>query len=67
MNTFPEKYQPEFDLAVVMDLFLDIFRHKLIQLVIIDSAFIVKDAKKVGLDNYKLQSFLKKFIGGEAF
>jgi len=27
----------------------------------------VKDAKKVGLDNYKLQSFLKKFIGEEAY
>jgi len=28
MNVLPEKYLPDFDLAVVMDLFLDIFRHK---------------------------------------
>jgi hypothetical protein len=67
MNTLPEKYYSEFDLPVVMDLFLDIFRHKRVQQVIIDSAFIIKEAKKVGLDNYKLQSFLKKFVAGDSF
>ena len=28
MDTLPEKYYPEFDLAVLMDLLLDIFRNK---------------------------------------
>ena len=28
MNTLPEKFHAELDLAVLMDLFLDIFRHK---------------------------------------
>ena len=67
MNTLPEKYYHEIDLAVLMDLFLDIFRYKRAQQVIIDSAFILKDAKRVGFDNYTLQSFLKKFVSPEGY
>lgn len=67
LNTLPEKFYSELDLAVLLDLFLDIFRYKRAQQVIIDSAFIIKDAKKIGMDNYKLQAFLKKFVAGDGY
>jgi hypothetical protein len=50
----PTAYRQEFDLAVIMDLFLDIFRYNRAKKVMIDSAHIVKEAKKNGIDNYKL-------------
>ena len=67
LNNLPAKYNPEYDLSVLMDLQLDLFRFKRTNEIIIDHPLVLKDLKKFGVDNYKLSSFLNTFVGHDFY